>query len=101
MAERFSQKNLRVRPSSEEEKIVTNAKKHFEKTLVEISGELVGSVAALEHPTKNQIWGICLNNAKTYIFAQKKILNHPTVILQPFIQKFFINFFLFKVPLKN
>ena len=27
MAERFSQKNLRVRPSSDEEKIVTNAKK--------------------------------------------------------------------------
>ena len=53
MAERFSQKNLRVRPSSDEEKIVTNAKKHFEKTLVAISGELVGSVAALEHPTKN------------------------------------------------
>ncbi len=25
-------------------------------------------------------------------FAQKKILNHPTVIMQPFIQKFFINF---------
>ena len=25
-------------------------------------------------------------------FAQKKILNHPTVIVQPFIQKFFINF---------
>ena len=48
MAERFSQKNLRVRPSSDEEKIVTNAKKHFEKTLVEISGELVVSVAALE-----------------------------------------------------
>jgi len=54
MAERFSQKNLRVRPSSDEEKIVTNAKKHFEKTLVEISGELVGSVAALEHPTKTK-----------------------------------------------
>ena len=54
MAERFSQKNLRVRPSSDEEKIVTNAKKPFENTLVEISGELVGSVAALEHPTKNK-----------------------------------------------
>ena len=54
MAERFSQKNLRVRPSSDEAKIVTNAKKHFEKTLVEISGEFVGSVAALEHPTKNK-----------------------------------------------
>ena len=53
MAERFSQKNLRVRPSSDEDKIVTNAKEHFEKTLVKISGELVGSVAALEHPTKN------------------------------------------------
>ena len=52
MAERFSQKNLRVRPSSDEDQIVTNAKEHFEKTLVEISGELVGSVAALEHPTK-------------------------------------------------
>ena len=39
MAERFSQKNLRVRPSSDEEKIVTNAKKHFEKTKVEKSGE--------------------------------------------------------------
>ena len=38
---------------------------------------------------------------KNYIFAQKKILNHPTVILQPFIQKIFINFFLFKVSLKN
>jgi len=33
-----------------------------------------------------------LNSAKKYIFAQKKILNHPTVILQPFIQKIFINF---------
>ena len=32
MAERFSQKNLRVRPSSDEERIVTNAQKHFEKT---------------------------------------------------------------------
>ena len=27
-----------------------------------------------------------------YISAQKKILNHPTVIVQPFIQKIFINF---------
>ena len=33
-----------------------------------------------------------LNNAKKYIFAQKEILNHSTVIVQPFIQKFFINF---------
>jgi hypothetical protein len=29
---------------------------------------------------------------KVFFFAQKKILNHPTVIVQPFIQKFFINF---------
>lgn len=33
-----------------------------------------------------------MNNAKKFYFAQKKILNHPTVVLQPFIQKFFINF---------
>ena len=29
---------------------------------------------------------------KKKIFAQKEILNHPTVIMQPFIQNFFINF---------
>ncbi len=52
MAERFSQKNLRVRPSSDEEKIVTNAKKHFEKTLVEISGELVGKRCCTRTPNK-------------------------------------------------
>ena len=33
-----------------------------------------------------------MNNAKKDLFAQKKILNHTTVIVQPFIQKFFINF---------
>jgi len=33
-----------------------------------------------------------LNNAKKIIFAQKKILNHPTVIMQPLIHNFFINF---------
>jgi len=33
-----------------------------------------------------------LELCKNYISAQKKILNHPTVIVQPFIQKFFINF---------
>ena len=33
-----------------------------------------------------------MNNAKKINFAQKKILNHSTVIVQPFIQKFFINF---------
>ncbi|KGF90256.1 hypothetical protein EU92_1209 [Prochlorococcus marinus str. MIT 9107] len=33
-----------------------------------------------------------MNNAKKNIFAQKKILNHTTVIMQPFIQKIFINF---------
>ena len=56
MAERFSQKNLRVRPSSDEEKIVTNAKKHFEKTLVEISGELVAvSYTHLTLPTTSSV----------------------------------------------
>ena len=33
-----------------------------------------------------------IEQCKKNIFAQKKILNHPTVIVQPFIQKFFINF---------
>ena len=42
-----------------------------------------------------------MNNAKKIIFAQKKILNHPTVIMQPFIQKFFINFYFVQIPLKE
>jgi len=29
---------------------------------------------------------------KFLFFAQKKILNHPSVIMQPLIQNFFINF---------
>ncbi|KGF96384.1 hypothetical protein EU95_0765 [Prochlorococcus marinus str. MIT 9201] len=35
-----------------------------------------------------------MNYAKKYIFAQKKILNHLTVIMQPLIHNFFINFFI-------
>ena len=35
------------------------------------------------------------------IFAQKKILNHPTVIVQPFIQKFFINFLFVQILVKQ
>ena len=38
---------------------------------------------------------------KKIIFAQKKILNHPTVIMQPFIQNFLINFYFVKSPLKE
>ena len=60
MAERFSQKNLRVRPSSDEEKIVTNAKKHFEKTLVESENGLkqkkklnYGEIFKRQPPVKN------------------------------------------------
>lgn len=32
--------------------------------------------------------------AKKHFFAQKKILNHLTMIMQPLIHNFFINFFL-------
>tara|TARA_Y100001968_G_scaffold299609_1_gene310408 strand:- start:1582 stop:2325 length:744 start_codon:yes stop_codon:yes gene_type:complete len=53
MPARFSQQNQRVRPNSNEDKVVARAKEHFEKTLIEISGHLAGSVAALEHPSKN------------------------------------------------
>jgi len=38
---------------------------------------------------------------KKYIFAQKKILNHSTVIVQPFIQKFFINFLFVQILFKQ
>ena len=50
LAKQFSQERLRVRPSSREEAVVAAAEEHFEKTLVRIRGELVGSVAALSHP---------------------------------------------------
>jgi len=42
-----------------------------------------------------------MNNAKKNIFAQKKILNHTTVIVQPFIQKFFINFLFVQILFKQ
>ena len=38
---------------------------------------------------------------KINIFAQKKILNHSTVIMQPFIQNFFINFYFVQSLLKE
>ncbi|MFN5194622.1 MAG: glycoside hydrolase 100 family protein [Cyanobacteriota bacterium] len=50
MAKQFSQERLRVRPSSREEGVVLRAQEHFERTLVQAAGQLVGSVAALEHP---------------------------------------------------
>ena len=54
MAGRFSQQHQRVRPSSNEDKVINRAKEHFERTLIEISGSLTGSIAALEHPANNQ-----------------------------------------------
>ena len=53
MGKQFSQERLRVRPSSREEAVVADAREHFERTLVRVRGELVGSVAALEHPLKD------------------------------------------------
>ena len=53
MAKQFTQEQLRVRPSSREDAVVQRAQEHFERTLVRVRGELVGSVAALEHPSKS------------------------------------------------
>ena len=53
MAERFSQQRQRVRPNSNEEAVITRAKEHFERSLIQINGHLAGSVAALEHPANN------------------------------------------------
>jgi len=50
----FSQERLRVRPSSKEESVVQKAKEQFERTLVLARGQLVGSVAALEHPRSSE-----------------------------------------------
>ena len=54
MADRFSERNQRFRPSSKEEQIVDKAREHFERTLVRIQGEFAGSVAALEHPRDDE-----------------------------------------------
>jgi beta-fructofuranosidase len=48
----FSQERLRVKPSSREAAVIEKAKAEFERTLVKARGELVGSVAALEHPRR-------------------------------------------------
>ncbi len=54
MAGRFSQQNQRVRPSSNENQIIKRAKEHFERSLINVSGKVGGSVAALEHPANNE-----------------------------------------------
>lgn len=54
MPTNFSQERLRVRPSSKEESVVQKAKEQFERTLVLARGQLVGSVAALEHPRSSE-----------------------------------------------
>ena len=53
MAGRFSQQHQRVRPNSNEDQVNNRAKEHFERTLIEITGKIGGSVAALEHPANN------------------------------------------------
>ena len=50
MSQPLSQDQWRVRPSSKEDAVVARAREHFEHTLVSVRGELVGSIAALEHP---------------------------------------------------
>jgi len=52
MARQLSQHQLRVRPSSKEDLVVASAREHFERTLVQVRGQIVGSVAALEHPNR-------------------------------------------------
>jgi len=59
----FSQERLRVRPSSKEEAVVNKARQQFERTLVTVQGELVGSVAALEHPRSS----IALNYGEVFL----------------------------------
>ena len=54
MSRSFNQQQLRVRPSSREEAVVASARSHFERTLVQVRGELVGSIAALEHPRNGE-----------------------------------------------
>ena len=54
MARQFSQEQLRVRPSSREDAVVASACEQFERTLVRVRGQLVGSVAALEHPNRGE-----------------------------------------------
>jgi len=38
-------------PRSQEENVVASARAHFERTLVQVRGAVVGSVAAMEHPS--------------------------------------------------
>lgn len=42
-----------MRPTSRDEAVVASAYDHFERTLVAVRGELVGSVAALGHPRRS------------------------------------------------
>ena len=49
----LSQEQLRGLGGTNEEAVVAIANAHFERSLVRVRGEFVGSVAALEHPGKS------------------------------------------------
>ena len=49
----LSQEQLRGLGGTNEEAVVAIANAHFERSLVRVRGEIVGSVAALEHPGKS------------------------------------------------
>ncbi len=73
MAERFSQQNQRVRPSSKEDQVVQKAKEHFERTLIPIAGSLAGSVAALQHPSADE----ALNYGEIFLRDNVPVMGLP------------------------
>ena len=74
MAGRFSQENQRVRPNANEDPVIKRAQEHFERSLIKISGEFAGSVAALEHPADNE----ALNYGE--VFLRDNVPTLPTSI---------------------
>ncbi|MEY3757930.1 MAG: hypothetical protein RLZZ263_1084 [Cyanobacteriota bacterium] len=52
MGRAFKQGPGPVRPSAKEEAVVATARAQFERTLVSVRGDVVGSMAALGHPSK-------------------------------------------------
>mgnify|MGYP005745100685 CR=1 FL=1 len=52
----FTQQNQRFRPSSKEDQVVQKAREHFERTLIQIRGELAAvSYTHLTLPTNTTV----------------------------------------------
>ena len=88
MAGRFSQQHQRLRPNSNEDQVIKRAKEHFERTLIEVGGDLAVELESLyvfmidkliEANIKNdpECLDVVENLMRTLYIAWKDVIENP------------------------